>query len=173
MTYQFARIFVCAAIFVFGKYGYEGLRKRTFGKQAAQQVGDAECHKKSVGFDTCAKNAGNDDIPRKSQNAGYECHPADGDKGFEQIHRILARKLATSVAGGIVPTVLWHNRPNGFAITKHAQVPVSSSGREALGVSPWRNCKTCLHVVCVERQGSVKWESSVFRRGAVKDAYVS
>ena len=52
---------------------------------------------------------------------------------FECIHRILARKTATLVAGGIAPIVLWYNWSNGFAITKYAHVPVLLA--EGLSVS--------------------------------------
>jgi hypothetical protein len=62
------------------------LRKRAFGKQTAQQVGDAKGHKKSVGCDTGAKNASDEYIPHESQNTGYQRHSADSSEGFKQIH---------------------------------------------------------------------------------------
>jgi hypothetical protein len=44
-------------VLVFGQDRHEGLRERAFGKQAAQQVGDAEGHDKGVGVGAGAKGA--------------------------------------------------------------------------------------------------------------------
>ena len=42
----------------------------------------------------------------------------------DTVYRIPARKPVTLVAGGIASIVLWYNLPNGFAITRHVQIPV-------------------------------------------------
>ena len=86
MVDQFLRFFQCAAVVVFGEYGDECLRECTFRKQPAQQVGNAKRYEKRVGCDACTEDTGNQHVPDKSEDAGYQRHPADGGEGFKQIH---------------------------------------------------------------------------------------
>ena len=58
----------------------------------------------------------------------------------------------TLVAGGIAPIVLWYNRPNGFAITKHAQVRVVLA--EGLSVSAYGET---VRPVCMRLCGTARF----------------
>jgi hypothetical protein len=64
---------------------HEGLRERAFGKNAAQQVGDAERHIEGVGHVRGAKGTGDQDFAHQAGDAREHRQAADGGKRFEQV----------------------------------------------------------------------------------------
>ena len=71
------------AVLVFGKDGHERLGKRAFGKQAAQQVGQAESNDKGVSGNPGAKSASDHKVADKAQDAGQQRHAAHRGQGLE------------------------------------------------------------------------------------------
>jgi len=69
MVHQPLRVFVTTAVFVLGQNGHECLRKRSFGKQASQQVGDFESNKKRVCVNTGAKCTCDNCFTNKAEDA--------------------------------------------------------------------------------------------------------
>ena len=56
-------------IFVLGEDGYKGLRERALGKQATQQVGDAEGDEEGVGVDRGAEGSGDQKLANQAGDA--------------------------------------------------------------------------------------------------------
>jgi len=73
-------------VFVFGQNRHEGLGERAFGKQAAQQIGNAEGHIECIGVCGSAKCACKQNLPGQSCNTGEHRHARDGGKRFMQVH---------------------------------------------------------------------------------------
>ena len=73
-------------VLVFAQNRYECLREGAFGKHSSQQVGEFEGDEERIGHQACAKRAGDDKVANESEDAGEQCHAADGNEGFEQVH---------------------------------------------------------------------------------------
>jgi hypothetical protein len=59
------------------------LGKRSFGKQAAQEIRDFESDKKRVGVKPGPENAGDDRVAYETKNPRDQRHAADGRQRFE------------------------------------------------------------------------------------------
>ncbi len=71
----------------------EGLGERTFGKQAAQQVGQAEGHEEGVRHRTGAERGRNQRLADQPGDAGHESKAADRGGRFEKVQRGLVPVL--------------------------------------------------------------------------------
>ncbi len=73
-----------SALFLhFGQNRHESGRKRTFGEQATQEIGDSECDPEGIGGGIGAKCRGNDNFPDQTQNPRYEGTPGKRDQGTQ------------------------------------------------------------------------------------------
>ncbi len=77
------RLFGRAAVLVLRKYRHEGLRKRTFGKKAPQQIGDFERDEERVRHQPGPERAGDDGVPDESHHSGKQRHAAYGRQCLE------------------------------------------------------------------------------------------
>ena len=86
MADKFLRGFYRTGLAVFGQNRHKRLRKRAFGKNAPQQIGQFEGHKKGIGGHARAKGARNNGVAHKAENARQHGHAADFGQRAEQIH---------------------------------------------------------------------------------------
>ena len=68
----------------FSQDGHEGLRERPFGKQAAQQVGDAKSHLEGVGGGAGPEGRGHQQLAHEPGDAGRQREQRNEGGGFEQ-----------------------------------------------------------------------------------------
>ena len=80
---QRARGVFALFFFVFGQHRHKSLRERAFGKNAPQQIGQLERHKKRVSGHAGAKGAGNDGVAGKAENARNQGHAADSGQRLQ------------------------------------------------------------------------------------------
>ena len=71
---------------VFSQDRHERLRKGAFGKQPAQQVGNAEGDVEGVGVGGSAEGPGKQDLADQTGDARQHRHAGDGCQGFMQVH---------------------------------------------------------------------------------------
>ena len=62
---------------VFSQYRHKSLRKSPLGKNATEQIGKFESHKKRIGGHACAKHARNNGITNKTQYSRHHGHATD------------------------------------------------------------------------------------------------
>ncbi len=74
---------VAVAVLVFRQNRHEGLRKRAFGEQPPQQVGNLEGDEEGVGHHPRAECARDHRVADKPQDAREQGHAADRSEGFE------------------------------------------------------------------------------------------
>ena len=113
MADKFLRGFYRTGLAVFGQNRHKRLRKRAFGKNAPQQIGQFKSHKKGIGGHACAKSARNNGVAHKAEDARQHGHAADFGQRAEQIH---GNRLPETQTGYSIP--IYANNLTAPAATK-------------------------------------------------------
>ncbi|KFB72842.1 MAG: hypothetical protein AW09_001940 [Candidatus Accumulibacter phosphatis] len=92
-VYQLPGLLGWTLVPVLAKDRNEGLRKSAFGKQSAQQVGELEGNKESVGQRPGTESAGDHEIADKTEYARQQGHTADGGEGLQEVHGLSGQRL--------------------------------------------------------------------------------
>jgi hypothetical protein len=85
---------------VFGQDRHEGLRKRAFAEQAAQQVGQAEGDVEGVGIGGGAEGTGKQGVAQQAGDAGQHRHAGDGRQGLS---RFIGRDYSWAIERETIP----------------------------------------------------------------------